>query len=223
MDKIKSLSNNLSSNIMSNVKTPSLKMPSIKTPSLKMPSIKTPSLKMPSIKTPSLKMPSMKTPNAIKNTISNATNKVSSIVNIKDLLIIFGIFIFLVAVSIVIILSGITFKKSTKLKTDAYILEGMNDPNDDDISKIKKKHDDENCVGLSKNIDKYCESQKLSSIGGKEKCGETNCCVWLEKNSNMSGPMCIHGDINGPYNKALVKKLGIDEYYYKNKKKKIIL
>jgi hypothetical protein len=198
MDKIKSLSSNLSSNIMSKVKSPSLKIPSIKTPSLK-------------------------TPSVVKNTLSTATKSVSSIVNIKDLLIIFGIFIFLVAISMLLILSGISFKKATKLNGDAYILEGINEEHEDDIVVMKKKQDDKNCVGLSKDIDKYCKSQQHSSIGGREKCGGTSCCVWLEKNNNMSDSMCIQGDKNGPLNKALVKKLGVDEYYYQNKKKKIIL
>jgi hypothetical protein len=194
MEQMKSMSNN----IMSKIKTPSLKIPSIKTPSLN-------------------------TPEIMQKTMTSATKNISSIVNIKDLLIIFGIFIFLVAISILLILSGISFKKAIKSDGDAYILEGIDGEHENDMDAMKKKYDKENCVGLSKDIDKYCASQKESSIGGREKCGGTSCCVWIDKNDNMSGPMCIQGDKNGPLDKALVKKLGVDEYYYQNKKKRVII
>ena len=198
MEQIKSLSNN----IMSKVNTPSMKIPSMKIPSMKIPSIKAPEI--------------------LQKTITSTTTNVASIINIKEILIIFGIFIFLVAISILIVLSGVSFKKSSKSKGDAYILEGIDGGHEGNNDELVKNHDENNCTGLSKNIDKHCASQLESSIGGKEKCNTSSCCVWIDKNDKMSGPMCLQGDEQGPKRKNIIKKLGIDEYYYKNKKHMVV-
>ena len=141
MEQIKNMSNKL----MSNIKTPSLKMPSIKTPSLKMPSIKTPSLKMPSIKTPSLQKP-----NAVKNIIQKTTTGISPFIGIKDILIIFGIFMGLVVISVVFILSGVSFNLApSKPIGDTYILEGY-DEHEQDMKRVEKKLDEKTAVVYQK-------------------------------------------------------------------------
>ena len=200
MDQLK----RLSGNVMSKIKTPSFKMPSIKTPSFKIPSIKTPKLN---------------TPNIVKNTLAKTTTNLKSLVNIKDILIIFGIFMSLVVISVILILSGISFKEKTRISGDSYVLEGYGGEDDLDIN-VDKEIDEKNCSGTSKEIDNACSLHEENLIGGKKKCNKSSCCIWIEKNKTISKPKCIQGDIHGPTKKEMIEKLGIDEYYFQNKKKK---
>ena len=144
--------------------------------------------------------------NQASQTISNTKNFI-----FENVVIIFAISLFLMALVIIFNILDISFKENEMITSDVYVLEG---------NTTLDQHRKKKCGGDVNELDKLCEKRGVGELA-KKKCMKYECCIWPEykDKKNKDKPKCVAGDKTGP--SISLPNLGYDEFYYMNKKYKI--
>lgn len=131
----------------------------------------------------------------------------------ENVIIIFSISLLLMAIVILITITGVSFKEDETTTSDVYVLEGYSN-----TEKLMKEQRKKKCNKGLNEVKKLCEKKGSGELG-KKRCMDYDCCIWPEYKDKKNKVNCIPGDKDGP--SISHANLGYDEYYYKNKKYKL--